>query len=166
MEQALCELTTLIYSRDNMTSIENFIKPNTAIRLEAKNEIVKLTQYEKSLELRLNKSPIDIDIDNVLENSKGPVSCVLNSDILGLSDKIFKLKRLEIHTMHRLLTQIIKSSIPLLSEIAQREKKEIMIQSTINNLTPSLTISAGIIDDIQVLLLDLRYLNKKEAQPC
>ena len=149
-----------------MNELEKFIKLNSIIILEVNGSEVTLKQYEESLVLKMNDQPLLPSIEEVLEPLVGKRACIINSDILGIENQKIKLKSLEKHVLHRLLGLTLTSTIPYLAHIANEEGSSILLQSHYDPDSPALSITAGLVDDIQVLLLDIHYERHERQIPC
>jgi hypothetical protein len=149
-----------------MNEIEKFVKMNSIIILEVSENTVTLNQYEEQLSLKVQANDTVVSVQEVLAPLTGKRACIINSDVLGVVNEKIKLKRLEKHTLHRVLALTLEAYLPYLSKIAKDEDSNILIQTHYEIDNPALTITAGLIDDIQVVLLDVHYERNERMIPC
>jgi len=149
-----------------MNRIEKFIKLNSIIILEVSEKAVILKQYEEKIDLTLQDSDTPVSIQEILTPLIGTQVCIINSDVLGVVNEKIKLKRLEKHTLHKVLALTLEAYLPYLAKIAKDENSNILIQTFYESDNPALTITAGLIDDIQVVLLDVHYERNERVIPC
>jgi hypothetical protein len=149
-----------------MNEIEKFIKMNSIIILEVSEDTATLKQYEEKLSMKVKANDTLTSIEEVLAPLTGKRACIINSDVLGVVNEKIKLKRLEQHTLHKVLALTLEAYLPYLAKIVKDEDSNILIQTHYESDNPALTITAGLIDDIQVVLLDVHYERNERVIPC
>ncbi|MCF7926307.1 MAG: hypothetical protein K9L74_01855 [Candidatus Izimaplasma sp.] len=131
--------------------------------------IMLLTASDNQYELQIYKDkivgtfePITLlpPITTLLSSIKGGITTLVTSDIFDVTNLEFPIRSMEKHTLARVQDLIVQGVIPYLATVAQEEQEAIMIQSSFSSNNPSLTISAGLLNDVQILLLDIH--KKKE----
>lgn len=99
-------------------------------------------------------------ITTLLSSIRGSITTLVTSDIFDVTSMEFSIRNMEKHILARVQDTVIKGVLPYLATLAQQEQEAIMIQSSYSSTNPSLTISAGLLNDVQIILLDIH--KKKE----
>lgn len=133
------------------------ISLNTTMVVRVTDHKIILRVYEEKLEIAFRKCKDIPKLEDVLQIFKGKRACIINSDITGETNKKIKVKVLEKHVVSRIQKEVLAAYLPHLATIAESEDSEVLIQSSYTDDNPRLTITAGLIDDIQVILLDIHY---------
>ena len=145
-----------------MEKLDDILVPNSVMMLSSQNDVMKLESNKKVVTIKY-KSGFSINsIEELLPVVSGSNTCVLNSDILDFFNLEMNLDELDIETISTIHNRVMKGVLPYLATIAQEEDSHVLIQSTFRE-RKSLTINAGIIDDVQILILDL-HLKKEEKE--
>ena len=133
------------------------ISLNTTMVVGVTDHKIFVRIYEEELKIAFNEVERIPNMEDVLQSFKGKRACMISSDITGEMNKKIKVKVLEKHVVSRIQKEVLAAYLPYLATIAKNENSEILIQSSNTADNPRLTITAGLIDDIQVILLDIHY---------
>ena len=97
------------------------------------------------------------DMIGALEEFKGKRVCLMSSDVVDVFNRKIKIKNLEKHNLVRISNKVITEYLHYLVGIADKENTGVLIQTQFDTNNPSLLITAGLLDDVQVILLELHY---------
>ena len=151
-----------------MSKLESVLALNGVSVLGVKGNTIEVTQYERKVSIPKVEG-VNTNVPNVKEillEFKGKRNCIINSDVFDAENEKVKVKNLEMHNLKRIMNKVIEKSIPFLSEICVEENREILIQMTYEKHNPALTITVGVVDDVQVLLLDIHYERNERKIKC
>jgi len=151
-----------------MNVLESVLVLNGVTVLGVRGNDVMITQYDEKVNMpHIESNDTQLtDIKEILLEFKGKRNCIINSDIFDVINEKVKVKNLEKHTMKRILDKVIEESVPFLAEISALEGQDVLIQTTYDKENPALTITVGLLDDIQVLLLDIHYERNERKIQC
>lgn len=135
---------------------KNVVLDDTLVaHIQGDQIIVK--RFNKDYYFDYNPTEELIDIYGVLEEFKGKRVCLMSSDVLNIFNKKVKIRNLEKHNLVRISNKVITEYLPYLVGIADNENTGILVQTEFDTNNPSLLITAGLLDDVQVILLELHY---------
>ena len=151
-----------------MNILDNVLGLNGITVLGVRGNDVKITHYDEKVNIpNIETKDTELpDIKEILLEFKGKRNCIINSDVFDAENLKVKVKNLEIHSMNRIMNKVIEKSIPFLASISRSEGKDILIQTSFEKENPALTITVGIVDDVQVLLLDIHYERNERRISC
>jgi hypothetical protein len=151
-----------------MNELDSVLALNGVSVLGVRGNMIEITQYEKKICIPNNaesdkNAP---DIKEILLEFKGKRNCIIYSDVFGVENEKVKVKNLEMHNIKRIMNKVIEKSIPFMSKICAEEESNILIQTIYEKENPALTITVGLMDDVQVLLLDIHYERNERRISC
>jgi len=142
-----------------MELLNSVLTLNSTVVLRVQEHKIILKVYQDNIVVPFNSFVSATDINDVLVRYKGKRVAIINSDVLGVTDMKVKIKMLEKHLIARIQKDVLNTYIPYLAIIGNQENTEILIQSSYDTSKHQLTITAGLVNDVQVLLFDIHYEN-------
>jgi hypothetical protein len=139
---------------------KKFNQLGSIMLLTANNNRYEVQIYKDKIIGTFETTTLLPPITTLLSSIRGGITSLVTSDVFDVTNLEIPLRNMEKHTLARIQNLIIARLLPYLATIAQEEQEAIMIQSSYSSTNPSLTISAGLLNDVQVLLLDIK--EKKE----
>jgi len=151
-----------------MNILDSVLGLNGITVLGVRGNDVTITHYDEKVNIpHVETKDTELpDIKGILSEFKGKRNCIINSDVFNVINEKVKVKNLEKHTLKRILDKVVEESVTFLAEISALEGQDVLIQTTYNKENPALTITAGLLDDIQVLLLDIHYERNERKIQC
>ncbi len=140
-----------------MEKLNEIVTLNSSIVIGVEDHIISVQVYDNGIEIPYKPNIEQKSIQELLLPYKGKRVAIINSDVLGIVNQKIKVKELEKHIVTRIQLDVLNEYLPYLAKIAKEEENQILIQSTYNLDNPELTLTAGILDDIQVVLFDIHY---------
>lgn len=110
----------------------------------------KLIETNKHKELR-----------EILKDFNGDIRVLVSSDLFDLFNDELLCQKLTPEVANKLQNIVLINILPYIATIAKQEDSSILIQSTYSNKNQSLTMSIGLMDDMQILLLDIHEKEEK-----
>lgn len=96
------------------------------------------------------------DLETILKEESGNVKYVVDSDVMDVYQTVIGLKSLTKEVANKIQNRVLEELIPYIATIAKKENSSVLIQSSYSGKNPSLTIGIGILNDLQVVLLNIR----------
>jgi|LGOV01.1.fsa_nt_gb hypothetical protein len=136
--------------------------------LSVRGNKVVITQYDQKVSFNKDdaKQGMKLELKDMLLEFKGKRNCVINSDVFNVTNQKIKIRNLEKHTLQRILDKVITKSISYLSKVSEEENTDIVIQTEYDGNNSALTVTVGLVGDIQVLLLDIHYERNERSIKC
>ncbi len=147
-----------------MRTFEEINGLNRNMVLEVDKEEVCIKAYRPYTRLPFRPEKETGDIEAVLASFHGKHACIINSDVYQATDKRIMTKRLEPHQLKRMADAVLQDAIPFLSRVSSEENMPILIQTHHEPSIPEMTITAGLIEDMQVVLFTIRYEHAKKER--
>ena len=151
-----------------MSKLESVLALNGVSVLGVRGNTIEITQYERKVSIPKEEGANSNvpNIKEILLEFKGKRNCIINSDVFDAENEKVKIKNLEMHNLKRIMNKVVEKSIPFLTEICIDEERDVLIQTIYEKDNPALTISVGLVDDVQVLLLDIHYERNERRISC
>jgi len=140
----------------------NGLNRNMVLEVDKEEICIKAYRPYTRMPFRPKKEPGEIEV--VLAPFRGKHRSVINSDVYQATDKKIMTKRLEPHLLKRMADAVLNDAIPFLSKVSAEEKMPILIQTHHEPSIPEMTITAGLIEDMQVVLFTIRYADAKKEE--
>lgn len=118
------------------------------------NTIILQVQNDK-YQSQLKETREHKELREILKDFSGDTKVVASSDLFDVFNDEVLFEKLTSEVANKLQNKVLFSILPYIATIAKQEESSILIQSTYSIRNPSLTMSIGLVDDIQILLLDM-----------
>lgn len=128
--------------------------------LEANENEYQIQIFENKYSERYICQDVPPPIEQLLQETKGDVEVSISSDVFDEESLNYKIRNMEPHTLIRLQNNLLDGVLPFLATQSWKTGNTIMIQSQYDANEPSLLISAGFLDDLPVVLMQIK--KKKE----
>lgn len=142
-----------------MNLIEKHFNLNGPTAIEIDRNIVYVSSSFGRDELKSYSSYEKLEIDEILSKYSGKLEVIFSTDVLLEEEEMnFKahLSDFKEETIMSLYHEVIRANINDIVEIVKEEEDSILFQASYDEAKQLLLVTVGIIDDIRVVLLEIR----------
>ncbi len=136
-----------------MNELSEVLDLNTIAKVKVINDEIIVNSYDK--EFRKTLTNKEEDIEDYFLSLKGSQVGYINSDVFGFEDVKVQLRNYEHYTIHDFMIKAIEKALETLAGFCKKEEATLFIHSKYNSQIKTLTVSAGVEDDIPVVLFEL-----------
>jgi len=137
-------------------AIRQLIEPNHLLYLESTSHTTMLKRAHAAYSLPYQGHKESHSLLTVLNRFKGNATYHLNSDVFDFDNVEIPLHSLDPHQFHNLKVKLIENALPMLEKQSLEMASAIIVKDDSDAQSNHLSITVGLINDMQVVLIDLK----------